>query len=127
MELRFKILKSYIFPVLLYGCESWTIKSDSRKKFDVVEVWLLRRLFRVPYITRRTNLAVLEMAGTSRQLMTILRGRQIGYLGHTMRVRSLKRDCLLGALDGTRARGRQILKYTNGIKTLVGMQNHGRS
>ena len=90
------------------------------KKLEAVERWFLRRMLRVPWTARRTNQEVLQMAGTSRQLMGTIRRRQLGHLGHTLRGTTLEKDCLLGVVEGTRARGRQRLKYMDGIKTLVG-------
>ena len=73
MQVRLRILKSYIWSRLIYGCESWPIRSDMKNIFEAVEMSILRRMFRVPWIARRTNLALFEMAGTSRQLMTTTR------------------------------------------------------
>ena len=109
MQLSLSKLKSYIWSGLLYGCENWTFKSDMKKKLEVVKIWSMKRMLRVPLIARRTNLAVLEMASTSKQLMTTIRRRQLRCLYHTLRGTSLETVCLLRKIEGTRSRGRQRL------------------
>ena len=79
----------------------------------------------MPWTARRTNREVLEWANTSRKLVTTIRQRQLKYIGHVLRGSSLERDCLLGMVEGTRARGRQRAKYLDGIKTLLGCSNVG--
>ena len=73
----------------------------------------------------RTNQAVLEMAGTSRSLMKKIRKRQLRYVGHVQRGESLEKQCLMGMIKGSRARGRKRIKYLDGIRTLVGVRNGG--
>ena len=125
MQLRLRILKTYIWLRPLYGFESWTIKSDMKKNLEAVEMWFMRRILRVPWISRRTNLAVLEIGGTSTQLMTTIRRKQLGHLCHTLRGTSLGKDCSLGVVKVTRVRGRQKFKYMYGIKTLVRCRTAG--
>ena len=91
-----------------------------QKRLEAAEVWFLRRMIRVPWIARRTNLQVMQMARTERSLMTTIRQRQLGYLGHVLRGRSLGKDCLLGVIEGTRARGRQRMKFMDGMKAVAG-------
>ena len=88
-------------------------------------MWFLRRMMRVPWTARRTNQAALELAGTSRRLMNKIRKRQLRYVGHVLRGESLEKHCLMGMIEGNRARGRQRIKYLDGIKTLVGVRNVG--
>ena len=87
--LRLRLLKSYIWSTLLYGCESWTIKAESQRKLEATEMWFLRRMLRVPWTARRTNAEVLQMTGVSRELMKTIRKRQLGHLGHVLRSSSL--------------------------------------
>ena len=124
-ELRVRLLKAYIWSGMLYGCECWTINAAMRKKLEAAEMWLLRRMMRVPWTARRTNQEVLQMAGVTRTLMTTIRQRQLRYIGHVMRGRDLGKDCLLGMIEGTRARGRQRMKYMDGLKALVGCDGIG--
>ena len=123
VELRVRLLKTYIWSVLLYGCESWTITATMRRKLEAAEMWMLRRMLRVPWTARMTNEEVMRRAGVTRLLMTTIRRRQLGYVGHLLRGRSIVKDCLLGMIDGRRARGRQRMKYLDGLKEIVG--SHG--
>ena len=118
--LRMRILKTYIWPVILYGCESWTMNKEIRKILEAAEMWFVRRMMRVPWVARRTNEEVLRMAGVDRELLSTVYSRQLGFLGHILRGDGLERDCLLGMIDGTRARGRQRTKFLDGIKSVVG-------
>ena len=75
-QLRLRILKCYIWSGLLYGCESWTLSAEMKRKLEAAEMWFLRRMWRVPWTARRTNVEVLQMANTSRTLLTTIRRRQ---------------------------------------------------
>ena len=86
-----------------------------KKKLEATEMWLLRR----------SNQQGLQMAGTSRLMMTTIRQRQLRYVGHVLRNRSLAKDCLLGTMERTRARGRQRMKFTDGVKAVVACGNIG--
>ena len=125
IHLRLRLLRCYVWSGLLYGCESWNISSEMQKRLEATEMWFIRRMLRVPWTARRTNVEVMRMAGTSRKLVTTIRQRQLRYLGHVLRAESLEKDCLLGTVEGTRARGRQRLKYMDGIKKLVGCSGIG--
>ena len=83
-------------------------------------MWFLRRMLRVPWTARRSNIEILQMAGTKRMLMTTIRKRQLGFLGHTLRGGGIEKDCLLGMIEGRRARGRQRSKFMDGIKECIG-------
>ena len=120
VQLKGRLVRSYIWSGMLYGCESWTISATMQKRLEAAEVWFLRRMMRVPWTARRTNQHVLHMARTKRSLMTTIRQRQLGYLGHVLRSRSLAKDCLLGTIEGTRARGRQRMKFMDGMKAVAG-------
>ena len=121
-QLRLRVLKCYVWSGLMYGCESWNISTEMQKRLEAAEMWFMRRMWRVAWTARRTNLEVLRMAGTSRMLLSTIRKRQLKYLGHVLRGRSLEKDCLLGMVEGTRARGRQRIKYMDAMKTLVGQR-----
>ena len=120
--IRLRILKTYIWSVMLYGCETWTVSREMKKRLEAAEMWFIRRIMRIPWVARRTNQEVLQMAGTTRELMSIVKRRQLGYLGHVLRGDGLERDCLLGMIEGKRARGRQRMKYMDGIKEMVGRE-----
>ena len=121
-QLRLRVLKCYVWSGLMYGCESWNISTEMQKRLESAEMWSMKRMWRVPWTARKTNLEVLRMAGTSRMLLSTIRKRQLKYLGHVLRGRSLEKDCLLGMVEGTRARGRQRIKYMDVMKTLVGQR-----
>ena len=86
---------------------------------------LLRRMMRVPWTARRSNQLALQMVGTLRLMMTPIRQRQLRYVGHILRSRSLAKECLLGTKEGTRARGTQRMKLMDGVKAVVGCGNLG--
>ena len=117
---RIRVLKAYVWSVLLFGCEAWTISKEMRKRLEAAEIWFYRRMLRVPWTARRSNEDVLRMAGTKRELLSVIRKRQLGFLGHILRGNGLEKDCLLGMVEGVRARGRQRTKYLDGIKEIVG-------
>ena len=125
IQLRLRILKSYVWSGLMYGCENWNISAEMQKRLEAAEMWLLRRMMRIPWTARRTNQEVLQMAGTSRMLITVIRQRQLRYLGHVLRSDTMEKDCLLGMIEGRRARGRQRNKYMDGVKALVGCREIG--
>ena len=124
-KLRLRLLECYVWSGLLYGCETWNISKEMSRRLEATEMWFLRRMMRVPWTARRTNQAVLEMAGTSRRLLSKIRKRQLRYVGHVLRGDSMEKVCLMGMIEGNRARGRQRIKYLDGIKTLVGVRNVG--
>ena len=88
-------------------------------------MWFARRMLRIPWTARRTNEEVLRRAGVKRELMTMIRRRQIGFVGHILRSNGLEKDCLLGMIDGRRARGRQRSKFMDGIREVTGCETMG--
>ena len=119
---RVRVLKAYVWSVLLFGCEAWTISKEMRKRLQAAEMWFYRRMLRVPWTARRTNQEILQRAGVSREVMTIIRKRQLGFLGHILRGNGREKDCLLGMVEGRRARGRQRTKFMDGIKEFIGCE-----
>ena len=119
---RVRVLKAYVWSVLLFGCEAWTISKEMRKRLQAAEMWFYRRMLRVPWTARRTNQEILQRAGVSREVMTIIRKRQLGFLGHILRGNGREKDCLLGMVEGRRARGRQRTKFMDGIKEIIGCE-----
>ena len=122
IEVRLRILKSYIWSVMLYGCETWNISKEMKKRLEAAEMWFIRRMMRVPWVERVTNQEVLRRAGTTRELWTVVKRRQLGFLGHVLRGDGLEKDCLFGMIEGKRAQGRQRLKYMDGIKEMLGRE-----
>jgi hypothetical protein len=125
-SIRFRIVKTYIWSVMLYGCESWTIGKEGMKRLEAAEMWFIRRMMRVPWTARKTNEEVLQMAGVGRELLTVIRRRQLRYLGHILRGKGLEKECLLGMIEGKRERGRQRKTYMDDIKELLRYKDIGQ-
>ena len=115
MKLRLRLLKCFIWSVLLYGCEAWTLDMKLRRRLEAVEMWFLRRMLRVPWTARLTNERVMEMAGVRRALLGAVRARQLKFLGHILRHECLEKEVLLGKIEGRRARGRQRIKFASSL------------
>ena len=99
-------LKPYMWSVLLFGCESWTISKEMRKRPESMEKWFLRIMLRVPWTARRTNMEVFQMGRTKRELNVTIKKRQLRLRGYTLRRERNEKDCLLGVIERTRGRGR---------------------
>ena len=105
-----------IFPVLMYGCESWTVKKAERQRIDAFELWCWRRLLRVPWTARRSNLSILKEISPGCSLEGLMLKLKLQYFGHLMRrVDSLEKTLMLGGIGGRRRRGRQRAKLLDGI------------
>ena len=104
-----------VFPVVMYGCESWTVKKAERQRIDAFELWCWRRLLRVPWTARRSNQSILKISpGISLQGMMLK--LKLQYFGHFMRrVDSLEKTLMLGGIGGRRRRGRQRMRWLDGI------------
>ena len=106
------LFKAMVFPVVMYGCESWTVKKAEHQRIDAFELWCWRRLLRVPWTSRRSNQSILKdiSPGIS------MEGRKLQYFGHLMRrVDSLGKTLMLGGIGGRRRRGRQRMRWLDGI------------
>ena len=109
------LVKAMIFPVVMYECESWTVKKAERWKIDAFELWCWRRLLRVPWTARRSNQSILKEISPGCP-------NENQYFGHLMwRVDSLEKTVMLGGIGGRRRRGRQRIKWLDGITNLMGM------
>ena len=96
-----------------------------KKKLEAAETWFIRRIKRIPWVERKTNQEVLQMAGVTRELMMTMatvRSRQLGYLGRVLRGDGPEGDCLLGVIEGKRGRGRQRVKSMDGIREMAGKE-----
>ena len=104
-----------VFPVVMYGCESWTVKKAERRRIDAFELWYWRRLLRVPWTARRSNQSILKISpGCSLEGMMLK--LKLQYFGHLMwRVDSLEKTLMLGGIRGRRRRGRQRMRWLDGI------------
>ena len=100
------LVKAMVFPVVMYGCESWTVKKAEHQRIDAFELWCWRRLFRVPWIARRSNLSILKEISPGCSLEGLMLKLKLQYFGHLMwRVDSLEKTLMLGGIVGRRRRG----------------------
>ena len=116
---RIRLIKTYIWATLLYGCEAWTINKEMERRLEAFEMWCWRRMLRISWMERRTNDSILEELGKQREMIKTIRRRQLGFLGHALRREALENLSLTGRIPGTRARGRPRMKYMDGIKKVV--------
>ena len=109
------LVKAMVFPVVMYGCEIWTVKKAERQRIDAFELWCWRRLLRVPWTARRSNQSILKISpGISLEGMMLK--LKLQYFGHLMRrVDSLEKTLMLGGIGGRRRRGRQRMRWLDGI------------
>ena len=105
-----------VFPVVLYGCESWTVKKAERQRIDAFELWCWRRLLRVPWTARRSNQPILKEISPGISLEGIMLKLKLQYFGLMRRVDSLEKTLMLGGIGGRRRRGRQRMRWLDGIK-----------
>ena len=105
-----------VFPVVMYGCESWTVKKAERRRIDAFEVWCWRRLLRVPWTARRYNQSILKEISLGISLEGMMLKLKLQYFGHLMRrVDSLEKTLMLGGIGGKRRRGQQRMRWLDGI------------
>ena len=105
-----------VFPVVMYGCESWTIKKAECRRIDAFELWCWRRLLRVPWTARRSNQSILKEISPGYSLVGLILKLKLQYFGHLMwRADSFEKTLMLGKVEGGRRRGWQRMKWLNGI------------
>ena len=110
------LVKAMVFPVVMYGCESWTVKKAEHRKIDVFESWWWRRLLRVPWTARRSNQSILKEISPGCSLEGMMLKLKLQYFGHLMqRVDSLENSLMLGDIGGRRRRGQQRMRWLDGI------------
>ena len=111
-----RLVKAMVFPVVMYGCESWTVKKAERRRIDAFELWCWRRLLRVPWPARRSNRSILKEISPGISLERMMRKLKLQYFGHLMRrVDSLEKTLMLGGIEGRRRRGHQRMRWLDGI------------
>ena len=111
-----------VFPVVMYGCESWTIKKAERRRHDGFELWCWRRLLRVPWTTRRSNQSILMEISPGCSLEGLMLKLKLQYFGHLMgRTDSLEKTLMLGKIEGRRRRGWQRMRWLDGITDSMDM------
>ena len=110
------IVKAMVFPVVMYGCEIWTVKKAESRRIDAFEVWCWRRLLRVPWTARRSNQSILKEISPGCSLEGLMLKLKLQYFGHLMRrADSLEKTLMLGGIGGRRRRGRQRMRWLDGI------------
>ena len=110
------LVKAMIFPVVMYGCESWTVKKAERRRTDAFELWCWRRVLRVPWTARRSNQSILKEINPGISLEGMMLKLKLQYFGHFLRrVYSLEKTLMLGGIGGRRRRGRQRMRWLDGI------------
>ena len=116
------LVKAVVFPVFMYGCESWTVKKAERWRIDAFELWCWRRLLIVPWPARRSNQSILKEISPGISLEGMMLKLKLQYFGHLMwRVDSLEKTLMLGGIGGRRRRGRQRMRWLDGITNSMDM------
>ena len=116
------IVKAMVFPVVMYGCDSWAIKKAERRRIDAFELWCWRRLLRVPWTSRRSNQSILKEINPEYSLEGLMLKWQLQYFGHLMRrTDSVEKTLMLGKIEGKRRRGQQRMGWLDGISDSMDM------
>ena len=116
------LVKAMVFSVVMYGCESWTIKKAECRRINAFELWCWRRLLRVPWTARRSNQSILKKISLEYSLEGLMLKLKLQYFGHLMRrADSLEKIMMLGKIEGRRRRGRQKMRLLDGITDSVDM------
>ena len=113
---KVRLVKAMVFSVVMYGCESWTMKKAERRRIDAFELWCWRRLLRVPWTARRSSQSTLNESNLEYSLEGLMLKLKLQYFGHLMRrTDSLEKTLMLGGIGGKRRRGRQRMRWLDGI------------
>ena len=116
---KVRLVKAMVFPVVMYGCEGWTVKKAECQRIDAFELWCWRRLLRVPWTARRSNQSILKETSPGCSLEILMLKVKLQYSGHFMRrVDSLEKTLMLGGIGGRRKRGRQRMRWLDGTDSM---------
>ena len=119
---KVRLVKAMVFPVVMYGCEGWTIKKAEHRRIDAFELWCWIRLLRVPWTARRSNQSILKEISPGCVSVGLMLKLKLQYFGHLMwRVDSLEKTLMLGKIGGWRRRGQQRIRWLDGITDSMGM------
>ena len=119
---KVRLVKAMVFPVVMFGCESWTAKKAERRRIDAFEVWCWRRLLRVPWTARRSNQSILKEISPGISLEGMMLKLKLQSFGHLMRrLDLLEKTLMLGGIGGRRKRGRQRMRWLDGITDSMDM------
>ena len=122
LSTKVHLVKAMVFPVVMYGCESWTIKKTEHQRIDAFELWCWRRLLRVPWTARRSNQSILKEISPGCSSEGLMLKLKLQYFGHLMRrADSFEKTLTLGNIEGRRRRGRQRMRWLDGITDSMDM------
>ena len=122
MPTKVHLVKAMVFPVVMYGCESWTVEKAERQRIDAFELWCWRRLLRVPWTARRSYQSILKEISPGCSLEGLMLKLKLQYFGHLMRrADSLEKTLMLGKIEGRRRRGQQRIRWLYGITDSMDM------
>ena len=122
LSTKVRLIKAMVFPVVMYGCESWTIKKAECQRTDAFELWCWRRLLRVPWTARRSNQSILKEISPGCSLKGLMLKLKLQYFGHMMqRADSFEETVMLGRIEGRRKRGQQRMRWLDGITDSMDM------
>jgi len=124
LQTKICIIKTMVFPVVMYRCESWTIKKTEHQRIDAFKLWYWRRLLRVPWSARISNQSILKEINPEYSLEGVMLKLKLQYFGHLMRrTDSLEKILMLGKIEGRRRRGWQMMRWLDGITNLMDMSS----
>ena len=122
LSTKIRLVKAMVFPVVMYGCESWTIKKAEHRRIDAFELWWWRRLLRVPWTARRSNLSILKEGSPGCSLKGLILKLKLQYFGHLIQsVDSCEKTLMLGKIEGKRRKGWQRMRWLDGITDSMDM------
>ena len=122
MPTKVRLVKAMVFPVVMYGCESWTVKKSECRRIDAFELWCWRRVLRVPWTARRSNQSIPKEISPGCSLIGLMLKLKLQYFGHLIqRVDSLEKTLILGGIGGRRRRGPQRMRWLDGITNSLDM------
>ena len=122
LSTKVRLVKAMVFPVVMYGCETWTINKAERRRIDAFELWCWRRLLTVPWTVGRSNQSILKEISPEYSLEGLMLKLKLHYFGHLMRrADSFEKTLMLGKIEGRRRRGRQRMRWLDGITNSMDM------
>ena len=124
IQSKIRLVNALVFPVAVYGCESWTLRQYERKKIDAFEQWCWRRMLRIPWTAKRTNKSVADEVNTNLSLQGRIIKQKLSYFGHVMRANGLEKSIMLGMGEGQRGRGRPRTRWLDEIQSTTGLNLH---
>ena len=116
LETKVKLVKVLVFPIVLYGAETWTMRKHERRKIDAFELWCLRRVLRVSWMERKTNISIIENIKPEWTLESRVTKAALSYFGHVVRAGGMEDDVMLGRMNEARKRARPIQRWLDTLK-----------